>query len=699
MSNNPSSSFVEPNPIIKRRKVLGEILNIETRTQSSSLKSYSDRRSSMGLNLTSPKKNYRSHIPPPTSLKSSDETKHESENNRKLSRIPLPQTNKPTNKNNHNSINDNNTLDRFSRDFASIKRSLDDKSRIILSRPRHVVENHDNAYLSSNRPQSSSILPVEIERDHKLDQELSELQNKLCDLEQDSVELKRIHKKLQHKLLDVKLEIDKLERKFEFKEESITKNVSNHEKLIDMNLKELSHKYIDEYNEAKFQLENELRISKSYRDESIVKEVTELESKKENLVSQLNSIKKEKHDTLESEKILLQNEISKYLEQKTFEVDELSSIYETKSSELEKLTSKLTDLQNQIKTKNEENEKLESSIREVESSSKNFVSQKSLLQQELEAIYLEIEQVKQEENEWTSKFIKVEKTYNESLNKLSKHNQQKRILENMIMNYEGKLRVYVKVPNSIDIADNEFIINHDSFKFNKVFRNEITNESLISEFIALTKSAITGNNVSMILLGNSTTTINHSLTTDIILKSYQSFTQTLNDIELKSWDFQFNLKSLRIKVDGLVYDNLNESTEIIQSNFTNNLSELPAKSIPIIDDNQLSQMVKQIQTVSNLTTDNLYIININAKNTVSLKQYENNLLLVDITSQSISNQCEILSESQQVLEIYSKLIDYSYCFSKCLHLTSLSKVDDESSIKLLKVLKIINSTDSPYRRK
>lgn len=126
-------------------------------------------------------------------------------------------------------------------------------------------------------------------------------------------------------------------------EDSVMKNVLHKEQLINVQIKDLSNKLTTEYNEIKFQLQDELAKAKSYKDKGAIEEIHSLNSKIEQLQNQLEETKSRKIQTLKSETSELEKQLEKYLLAKIEEADKLTAIYQDKQSEYEKISGKVAE--------------------------------------------------------------------------------------------------------------------------------------------------------------------------------------------------------------------------------------------------------------------------------------------------------------------------------------------------------------------
>lgn len=535
------------------------------------------------------------------------------------------------------------------------------------------------------------------EINHDLDIQLKELLVKVDDQEQELLDLKRSLKKLDHKLLDLKLSIGSQKKKFEFMEDSVMKNVLHKEKLINVQIKELSNQLQTQQNEVKFQLQDEIMKAKTYKDKTIIEEIQTLTAKIEQIQNQLEETKARKQQTLKSETSELENQLDKYMQVKVEEADRLTTIYQERQAKYDDVTLRLLSIENQIKDKKEDNDALRTSISTLESNMDNFTNIRSALIIDLEAEENNLIALESKNNEWDLKVANSQKDYDSAYNKIKIHNQQRRTIENSIMDYEGKIRVYTKLPNHIEIRNyQEFEYKNRSFKFNKCFKPDTPNYIIIEEYEALINNALSGSNCSVIFSGNTS----NKLVTDSLLLSYKNIMEKAEKFQLRSWQFKFYLKC--IAIDDTSVDLLSSLNTINLEGLQYDLSQVPSQMASLEDTACLSQIINNLQ-IPSYVKGVAYIITIEASNSQLLKNFLSNILFFDITNIKHSEQLELL-KIPSVLDSSSlndseRLISYSRCQSKCLHLTALDSTPEVETLQFLNILEVANSTDSQYKRK
>lgn len=538
------------------------------------------------------------------------------------------------------------------------------------------------------------------EINHELDAQVKQSASKVDELEYELLDLKRTLKKLNHRLLDLKLTINSQKKKFEFMEDSVMKNVLHKEQLINVQIKDLSNKLTTEYNEIKFQLQDELAKAKSYKDKGVIEEIHSLNSKIEQLQNQLEETKSRKIQTVKSETSELEKQLEKYLLTKVEEADKLTAIYQDKQSQYEKISAKVAEKKNQILLKENENNSVRDSISTLESNMNNFSAMRSSLLSDLHIEECALIDLESKNKEWDESLAKSQMMYEKAYDKIKKHNQQRRIIENSIMDYEGKIRVYAKVPHNISItSEQEIQFENQFFKFNKCFSSDVSNSDIFDEFRALINSSILGSNCSVIFSGN----VTNNLIVDSITSSYKSIVEKSEKFREKSWEFNYYLKCVAVGHNSS--DLLNSSSPLNLRNFDHSdysLSQISSQKMSLDDASSLGKVIKSL-LIPEGVEGVAYIITVDAINSRLLKSFESNIMLLDITNIKSSRQYELLHSPIVSGSIISEdlvlLLNYAYLQSKCLHMSVLDAVPETEIGHFLKNLEIMYSSDSPYKRK
>lgn len=366
------------------------------------------------------------------------------------------------------------------------------------------------------------------------EKELSELRAKHHELENDTDDLRRDHKRLLHKLVEVQAEIDRLQQKFEWRGDMVMKNVASRERMVDIKLREISNKYNDEYNEARFQLEDELKLVREYNDEELVREIHELEQQEKELHGQLEEAKAAKHDVLRKEADALKAEVAQYLETKTLEVDQLSKQHTQRSEALLHAKAQLEAMERKIEDCQTEINRLEASHEQAHHTTTNYQARHAELRAALQEAEAEVGLVKHTFDSWDAKYNAMKHTHSEVSQKTAASTRQRRILENQIMELERRVRVYVAIP--LPAQENTLVAHGTSYSFSKV----TTPSELIDEFLCLLKTVMSGSNVTIVFTGESSPVL------QTLERAHAMYTST----DIPNWQFTVTRNPNNIEVTG-----------------------------------------------------------------------------------------------------------------------------------------------------
>lgn len=669
----------------QKKRVLSDINNVYLNQP---LKKKDDRRRSLGFDMARidlptdvETHAFESHIPP-APARSLFTSKNMTEKNRRSTHIPAPVNNTRPDLN----IQHINKL-------LGVNQSLTRKPQMdykTSSKPslRTRLSNVEQSFTRD--------LARQTEINHELDLQVKELETKADELEYELLDLKRSQKKLDHRLSDLRQSFNSQKKKFEFMEDSVMKNVLHKEQLINVQIKDLSNKLTTEYNEVKFQLQDELEKAKAYKDKATLDEIHNLNSKIEQLQNQLEETKSRKQQTLKSETTELEKQLEKYLLTKVEEVDKLTNTFQEKQTEYEEVLGKEIDIKNQIKLKEEESNSLKESINRIESNMTNYSDIRSSLLLDLRAEEDTLADLENKNREWDKNLGQSQKEYDSAFEKVKKFNQQRRIIENSIMDYEGKIRVYAKVSNSMKITKQQEIeYNNQFFKFNKCFASNVPNGEIVEEFEAFINNAISGCNCSVILSGNRS----NNLIFESIISTYKSIIQKSEKFKEKSWEFEYHLKCVAIGNQNL--DLLGSLKPIKLQNFKDSLSQIFSQQMDIEDPYSLAKIISGLD-IPEGTESVAYIINVDAKNCRLQRSYESNIMFLDITNIQYSIQNDLLNaqitQTSECTDLI-RILKYSYLQSKCLHISALDIMPDSDLPQFLKTLENVNSSETPYKKK
>ncbi|KAK6455225.1 uncharacterized protein RJT20DRAFT_156577 [Scheffersomyces xylosifermentans] len=524
----------------------------------------------------------------------------------------------------------------------------------------------------------------------QLDQEIRALEQEEHECNMDLSEARRQKRKKEKDILEVTIEIESEERKRAFIEEKVVKTVSDSEQLVNLELEEYKMNLDHQLNDVKFELDDEIEKAKTYQDEAVKEEIVQLQSNIDTLKDDLRSISEEKQSKLKEEMDKLEEEIHLTLKPKFQDETDLTFSLQQKKIELESANNKLTELQTQTLDIANSKSALEESIGSIESNINTFADRRELLLKELQEIERELTSTKEVYTSKESILTKSRNKYLDASEKLRKHDVQRRILENSIMDFTGKVRVYVKGEGS---NNDEYHYSNKSYQFNKALCHLSSPQEISDEFSCLVKSILSNTNVTIVFTGES----EHKLVTSCVLNSFKSILE--KRLQLPDWHFSYNFRSIGVTSDNY-FDRLNSNSKIDVDSFNETINQIQSQQMIISGDdfNQFSNILHESCYDEDSFDIIIYIINIDAKK--NDKGFETNLVFLDLSR--VEDQRAILEviKNRKTCPRYptfSKLIDFFYRQSRCLFFGNIIS-DERNWSPLLDALEVINCMESPYKR-
>lgn len=460
-------------------------------------------------------------------------------------------------------------------------------------------------------------IKLKLQQNRKLCEDIRQLTDKSDNLEVDMAELKRQQKKLYHKLSETKSLIISNDRKFNYLEDSIMSNVSNKEKLVNIKIQDYVEALNAEFDNFKFDLNNELNIAKQFKDDNIENEIKYLHEKRTSLQQKLIIVKQSNNDKLQEAQAKLDEQMSISMGDKIAKCKQLADKYLAKQEAVSRLKLHHDELIVYIQDQNSINSSTNEQISNVKASGDNYDDLKANFLSRINELNSQLFQLKDLEEQETVTYS-LQHELNETLtDKIARHNETKTRLENGIMHYRNAW-VYINLPKAIPFEYNQFKLNNLKYEFDKVVC-KASNSELIKEFlpyclISLQKSL----DMAYIFCGDHC----KRLLEDSVYSAYELLASSLTVLSSKAFE----------EYDNSIHDLFDTSREI-------NLKSFCPKSIPcqtmIIDE------AKNLHTILyNLTTTlnaiKVIIVSIKTMDFVS------NLVFVDVSQLPIQRQKDTL---------------------------------------------------------
>ncbi|KAK6464658.1 hypothetical protein DFJ63DRAFT_88109 [Scheffersomyces coipomensis] len=538
------------------------------------------------------------------------------------------------------------------------------------------------------------------DQEHQLEQQLNSKLEEFRRIDNEVSELRRENHKFKKRFEELTTKLMEKSRRLINLEESITSNVSNQEKLVNIDIQGFQSKLNNELNEIEFSLKNELKQSYLFKDEEIEQKILELEEQVEEGEKELGDLKSSKLNLITQESEQLENELSLTLTTKQTELDELLKKVTSINEEVAVLDEQLSNIKQRIILSNDENIKLEQNIVKIESNMNNFNDTKRELLRQISTLDQELSEIKQQDATWESTLKNSSKEFEMYNQKFIKFENQRRIMENSIMNYENKLRVYIKTSIPAQ-SDNSLSFNNKQYQFNKLFTANESTKSIMDECALFIQSSLKPSTINLctILSGNN----DEQFVSAAISHSYQNLLSTFK-MQPPSSHVSFSFKSIGIK-HHQIFDLLNSDVELSQEDIDTSSWGFPlVPSQPMILDpndedskRQFDQIMNSIiHTAEEMIQVHVITINTNHANLI----IENNLIFVDITKLNDDEQFKSMNKftiSNFTSNFHDKVFQYvrNQCTSLCI--SNLVENDDEQLSQWLNTLQTLNKLDQPKK--
>lgn len=283
-----------------------------------------------------------------------------------------------------------------------------------------------------------------VETQKSLDVEIQSLRQQSNTLETELLDLKRELKRVNQKVSITQATIANEKKKFDYFEEIIMKNVQHKEKLVNIQLEQLSNELNGSLDEIEFEMKQELTTAKSYKDEEVDGKLIKLRNKLDSIKSQLEETKNRKIQVLKHELSQLDKDLDVHLSDKTKETKQLTKQFEIKQENVKAIKSRCEDSVGIRKERLEQINNLQNKLKSYEQQIQKFETTKSQFISKQQTIELYSSSVNEMKSQLDEQLQLVKQSHDISKQKYMKQKSQQKMLENSIMDLEGKLRVFIR---------------------------------------------------------------------------------------------------------------------------------------------------------------------------------------------------------------------------------------------------------------
>lgn len=628
----------------KRRRVLSDIVN--TKKSHSLGFDMVNIDHSIVLDETKLKRTSESAIPVPPREKS-NEINELALRNKEKSRIPMKVGN-----------------------YIAMNRSLAEKSKIKLP-------NFELSY-ERDRLQENARAEREVESLREnlkaMDKELHEAAKELNALLDENEASQEFNRQLHRRKSELKEQNCAAQKVFDFTEARVNEQVAHKEQMMHLQLREFENKLQDDYNEAKFNLKQQVKESASFQDTELVKESEALSAKKEQLRKKLQETIDRKNEVISKELATMDADLEKALLEKRKEVEKATLEYHEKQLRFEEVMKEYDLLSSEVEERKATASNLNKQMDKLHEKLVNFQSCKHEKEMELQKLNNELRSLQGDDFDWQSK-VSVEKDkYEAARLKHDNYMKTRRILEHAIMNYSNKIRLYVRFGGEgVDIVDStQVIIKEAHYKFDKVMRLS-NDESYSLEWKLLLSDALTKNDAALIISG----TVPYASTYQLF-NSFSYLSENETRLRETGWLVSYSLQSLLIDSSSIT-DLLNKCTETEL--------EIQGNSLNVVSQRMLVESLSDLKTaVKDVDFEDktiCHILNADAANSKTRKTINHKLYILNLTNLSPAHQSALFSESKN--SDLQKILSHITSHVKVLNVCDIMTVNDKTKMLLEKI--------------
>lgn len=351
----------------------------------------------------------------------------------------------------------------------------------------------------------------------------------------------------------------KAQKEFDATEARVNSTVAHEEKMMHLQLKEFELKLRDDYNEAKFQLEQQVKES-HFVDSKLTNEGDALQLEKEKLKQLLQDAIDKKNKMLAAELAAMESELEEALQEKRQQVENASAEYRVKQERFEKVMKEHEDITKDVAGRKSSASELSVEIDKLNRKLDTFEEEKMQREQDLQRLNDELRWTQGDDLDWQARLVSEKEKYLKVCQKHENYMTTRRNLEHSIMNFSDKTRLYLRISGEdyTIINDKEAIVGEIHYKFDKVgsFKEEgpDQDDKYSLEWRLPSSEALMKNDVSIIFSGSFPRQSSYNL-----INTFSYLTENEARFKSSGWSISYNLQSLLI--DSSTVDLLNNSTE------------------------------------------------------------------------------------------------------------------------------------------
>lgn len=532
--------------------------------------------------------------------------------------------------------------------YIAMNRSLTEKSKLHL--PKFEVSyERDRMQEAAHAEREIELLKDQLRSlDRKLHLAAQELHG-LLDVNETSQTLHRQLLKRKSEMKDRNLQAQRL---FDSLEGKVNDSVAHSEKMMHLELRELELKLEDDYNEAKFQLEQQVRASVMFQDTELEEEQKRLREKKTELEQKFEAVKLEKEKETKLEKTAMEKELQETLQKQQVEVEKSSEKYRDINMKYETVMKTYEDAAKQVREKNAEIKELESQISEFHGKMERFGQLKSELQNQLNELNNELNLLYGTDEDWKAREHTEKDIFEKARQQLEKYTATRRTLQHAIFSYSNKARIYLRARN-LHVENDQVSLGGSTFAFDHV--SDFGNDYLYClEWRLLANEVLTKHNVTLIFSGSVPRETTYNL-----CNAFTFVSENEHKLSEKGMSVTYTLQSL-IMAGNSTVDMLNKSSET-EINILANHVDIISQRMRFAAVSELKSTIKSSECSGKSVCHILAAESSNKGKTNTHK-----LFLFNLTNLPIEEQAALFSLGNSKLSrLLSHLSSHTRIFQSC----------------------------------
>ncbi|KAI5970361.1 hypothetical protein CANMA_000524 [Candida margitis] len=542
-------------------------------------------------------------------------------------------------------------LNDFQNRILSIQERLSRKPPVTTSTPFEYRKVTSNA--GSNELQETL---------HSLNQECREKQHKLDHLTDELSKLRRIYRNYQQRVDTAMSEVSNVQARLDYMGEEIVKYVSNEEKLIEIKLNENKMKLENQFKEIEFEMVNELQEMKNFDYTELIGKIDVLKQVESELKEELKRQSELNDEVYEVEFDKLKQSFESNVKEVQQQENESNSDLEQVQKEFDKVTAEYQSISSKLGFQNHQVEALKEEIATIEETMNNYLSIKKETELKLSNVRQMLDEKTTKDKAEQEDFDAIYLEFSSLHDKVKKHDEHRRILENSIMEYLRKIRVYAITEKE---EDKEY-----GNSFSKCFSQDTPFSFIIDEFSHLIKSVYHGTNVGIVcqyLPGDT-----------IIIQAMKQLLQLQK--QSTTWQFQLEYQAVAI----------NHSIDLLTSSQFAQSSIFGSQKMRIDELERVSNIINGFDVAKDVI---VHAISVNGVK--QDKKFDSRIVVVDVSQVESDEQINVMQKllTNEKLTYLDRSIDW---ISKNSVPLVVSKINDENVFNLLKT---INSTNVACKKK